>query len=236
LIFLEPLLTKIFILGKITLVIDNECYRTRRAMPPDPSNTIEKIIKCAGAEFLRNGYAGASLRKIAAAAGLTTGALYRHYADKEALYKALVEPVYHEILGFLREETDHYEGILDSQGLNAMWENSGREVEALFRYVYGHLDAVRLLISASKQTVYGDFKEQFIRTDVDLTLRYLRAARRRGYKVRKLSKEELYIIVLGQHSGFFEIALQHNELKEALKHVENYSAFCNGGWKKLLEG
>jgi AcrR family transcriptional regulator len=205
-------------------------------MPPDPSDTIEKIIKSAGMEFLRNGYAGASLRKIAAAAGLTTGALYRHYADKESLYKALVEPVYHEILGFLLAGTDHYEDLLGSEGLNAMWENSGREVEALFRYVYAHLDAVRLLISASKQTVYGDFKERFIRTDVDLTVRYLRAARRRGYTLRKLSKEELYIIVRGQHFGFFEIALQYDELKEALKHVKNYTVFCNGGWKKLLEG
>jgi AcrR family transcriptional regulator len=205
-------------------------------MPPDPANTIEKILKSAGAEFLRNGYAGASLRKIAAAAGLTTGALYRHYADKEALYRALVEPVYHEILGFLRKETDHYEGLLDSEGLNAMWEDPGRGVETVFRHVYEHLDAVRLLISASKQTVYGDFKEQLVRADVDLSARYFRAARRRGYKLRKLSKEELYIIVLGQYSGFFEIILRHGELKEALKHVRTYNAFCAGGWKKLLEG
>ena len=205
-------------------------------MPPDPTNTIAKILKSAGAEFLRNGYAGASLRKIAAAAGLTTGALYRHYADKEALYKALVEPVYHEILGSLRKETDHYEGLLDSEGVNAMWEDPGRGVETVFRYVYDHLDAVRLLISASKQTVYGDFKERLIKTDVDLTARYLRAARRRGYKLRKLSKGELNIIVRGQYSGFFEIILQYDKLKEALKYVKTYSVFCTGGWKKLLEG
>jgi AcrR family transcriptional regulator len=205
-------------------------------MPPDPANTIEKILKSAGDEFLRHGYAGASLRKIAATAGLTTGALYRHYADKAALYRALVEPVYHEILDYPQEETNHYEGLLDSEGLNAMWEDSGRGVEALFRYVYGHLDAVRLLVSASKQTVFGDFKERLIKTDVDLTARYLRAARRRGYKLRKLPKEELRIIVLGQYSVFFEIVLQHNELKEALKHIKAYGTFCTGGWKKLLEG
>jgi AcrR family transcriptional regulator len=205
-------------------------------MPPDPANTIEKILKSAGAEFLRNGYDGASLRKIAAAAGLTTGALYRHYADKEALYRALVEPAYHGIPGSLRKETDHYEDLLDSEGLNAMWDDPGRGVETVFRYVYDHLDAVRLLISASKQTVYGDFKEQLVRVDVDLSARYFRAARRRGYKLRKLSKEELYIIVQGQSSGFFEIILRHGELKEALKHVRIYSAFCAGGWKKVLEG
>ena len=93
-----------------------------------------------------------------------------------------------------------------------------------------------MYISLPKQTACGDFKERLIKTDVDLTARYLRAARRRGYKFRKLSKEELRIIVLGQYSVFFEIVLQHNELKEALKHVRTYGDFCTGGWKKLLEG
>ncbi|MDR3161414.1 MAG: TetR/AcrR family transcriptional regulator [Spirochaetaceae bacterium] len=204
-------------------------------MPPDPANTIEKILRSAEAEFLQNGYAGASLRKIAAAAGLTTGALYRHYADKEALYRALVEPVYHKILDFLREETELYEGLLDSGGLDAMWEDSGRGVELVVRYIYEHLEAARLLISASKQTVLGDFREKIIGMDVDLTARYLRAARKRGYTLRKLSREELYITTLGQYAGFFEIVLRHDELQEALKYVRTYSAFCTGGWKKLLE-
>jgi AcrR family transcriptional regulator len=205
-------------------------------MPPDPSDTIEKIIKSAGAEFFRNGYAGASLRKIAAEAGLTTGALYRHYADKESLYRALVEPVYHTFFDSLREETDHYEGLLDSEGLNAMWEDSGRGVEKVFRYAYDHLAAVRLLISASKQTVFGDFKERLVRVDVDLTMRYLRSARKRGYGIRKLSRKEVYLVTLGQYAGFFEILLQFDDLDEALNYVRIYSAFCNGGWKKLLEG
>jgi AcrR family transcriptional regulator len=205
-------------------------------MPPDPANTIEKILKSAGAEFLRNGYDGASLRKIAAAAGLTTGALYRHYTDKESLYKALVEPVYHEIFGALREQTGRYEDLLDTEGLNALGEGSSRSVEALFRYVYDRLDAVKLLVSASRQTVYGDFREKLIGMDVKLTMRYMRAARKRGFTIRKITREELYIIVFGQYSAFFEIILQNRELKEALRYVKTYSIFCTGGWKALLEG
>jgi AcrR family transcriptional regulator len=204
-------------------------------MPPNPANTIEKILKSAAAEFLRNGYAGASLRKIAAAAGLTTGALYRHYADKESLYKALVEPVYHEVLEALRKETDHYEKLLASEGLTPMWEDSVRGVEIFFRHIYDRLDAVKLLLTASKQTVYGDFRERIILTDLELTTRYIRAARRQGYKIRKLSREELYIVILGQYSGFFEILLQGKKLSEAMRYVRTYGLFCTGGWKALLE-
>jgi hypothetical protein len=58
-------------------------------------------------------------------------------------------------------------------------------VETLFRYLYERLGAVRLRVSASKQTVCGDFKERLIGTDVNLTARYIRAARKRAYKMRK---------------------------------------------------
>ena len=39
-------------------------------------------------EFLNHGFMGASLRNIAASLGVTTGAIYRYYTDKEALFDA----------------------------------------------------------------------------------------------------------------------------------------------------
>jgi AcrR family transcriptional regulator len=212
------------------------CYQTEEYMPPDPTETIKKILASAKAEFLQKGYGGASLRKIAARAGLTTGALYRHYADKESLYRALVEPVYHEFLDSLRGQTDYYDSLLATEGLNAMWERSGRSVEALFRYIYDHLDEFKLLLSAEKRTVYGDFREQLIRSDVELTMRYIQSARQRKYTTRDFTSEELYVIVLGQYSGFFEIVLQNDEMEKAIQYARLYSIFCNAGWKALLEG
>ena len=45
--------------------------------------TQEKIINVATQEFLNSGYLGASLRKIAKAAHVTTGAMYGYYKNKE---------------------------------------------------------------------------------------------------------------------------------------------------------
>ncbi len=47
--------------------------------------TQEKIINVATQEFLNSGYLGASLRKIAKAAHVTTGAMYGYYKNKEAV-------------------------------------------------------------------------------------------------------------------------------------------------------
>ena len=50
----------------------------------------ERILEAAKSEFLEKGYRQASVRSIAASVGVTTGALYRYYANKEALFDALV--------------------------------------------------------------------------------------------------------------------------------------------------
>jgi AcrR family transcriptional regulator len=53
----------------------------------------EAIVRGAMQEFLEHGYAGARIDKIVAAAGVSKATLYRHFADKEALFKALIERI-----------------------------------------------------------------------------------------------------------------------------------------------
>ena len=42
---------------------------------------------------MEKGYNDASVRSIAKQAGLTTGAIFRYFPDKESLFAALVSPV-----------------------------------------------------------------------------------------------------------------------------------------------
>lgn len=59
--------------------------------------TKERLIENALAEFAENGYMKASLRKICADAGVTTGALYFFFKDKEDLFAAIVEQPFDEL-------------------------------------------------------------------------------------------------------------------------------------------
>lgn len=63
--------------------------------------TRERIMECAKVEFLKKGFQATQLKDIVTAAKVTTGAIYRHFKDKEALFFALIEDVYHYTLGFL---------------------------------------------------------------------------------------------------------------------------------------
>lgn len=58
---------------------------------PEASPTRERVLDAAEALFARSGYAGTSVREIAAACGLRPASLYNHFAGKQALYEAVLE-------------------------------------------------------------------------------------------------------------------------------------------------
>jgi len=57
----------------------------------DPEHTRKALLEAAFAEMRRRGFQAAGLSDILAAAGMTKGALYHHFADKHALGYAVLE-------------------------------------------------------------------------------------------------------------------------------------------------
>lgn len=58
-----------------------------------PNVTRARLLDAAFAEIHRNGYQAASLANILSASGLTKGALYHHFADKQTLGLAVLDEV-----------------------------------------------------------------------------------------------------------------------------------------------
>lgn len=67
--------------------------------------TRQHLLECAKREFLEKGYMKASLRNICKEAGVTTGALYFFFKDKEDLLAALVEEPLRQLYVIMEE---HY--------------------------------------------------------------------------------------------------------------------------------
>lgn len=60
----------------------------------------KNILEASKKEFLEKGFQKASVRSIAAAVNVTTGAVYRYYENKEALFDALVKAPSEELYEF----------------------------------------------------------------------------------------------------------------------------------------
>ena len=53
--------------------------------------TRERILDAALVSFAENGYKGTNLRDLAAGLGLSKSAIYKHFADKEAIWNAVLD-------------------------------------------------------------------------------------------------------------------------------------------------
>ncbi len=67
--------------------------RRKLSTPRDPERTRVRLLQAAFQEMYRSGYRSADLDAILAAAGVTKGALYYHFDDKEALGYAVLDEV-----------------------------------------------------------------------------------------------------------------------------------------------
>src|SRR5579863_9000359 len=59
----------------------------------DPARTRERLLQAAAREIYRSGFQSASLETILSSAGVTKGALYHHFKNKEALGYAVVQEI-----------------------------------------------------------------------------------------------------------------------------------------------
>jgi TetR/AcrR family transcriptional repressor of nem operon len=75
-------------------------------MPRDGSITRDKILVAAQELILEQGYGGMSLDGVIERAGITKGAFFYHFANKQALARALVER-------FARMDREHYEATIE---------------------------------------------------------------------------------------------------------------------------
>jgi AcrR family transcriptional regulator len=76
---------------------------------PLPGSSVARLIDAGIAEFQARGYEGAGVADIAAAAGVTTGALYHHFRNKPGLYAVIREEMERRI-------TERIEGAAGALG------------------------------------------------------------------------------------------------------------------------
>src|SRR5712692_11481488 len=75
---------------------------TRRTQEERREATSDALLAAGRKLFGARGYAGVSSAALAAAAGLTTGAVYHHFEDKASLFRAVLEAVEADLASAVR--------------------------------------------------------------------------------------------------------------------------------------
>ena len=114
--------------------------------------TRQLLLQCAKKEFMEKGYSKASLRSICKEAGVTTGALYFFFQDKDDLFCSLVSDSMMRIMKLIKEhqeleENEAKEEILAS---NHDMESERILVEVLVHEMYRNRDEMLLLVNGAQ--------------------------------------------------------------------------------------
>ena len=104
-------------------------------MSPTTRVTRASILDAAIAVYNRDGARGFSMRAVAAELGITATAIYRHYPDKAALARALLDRARQLLGGFLLD------GIRGNDSLERLWSCA----DSYMRFVGEHPQLYRLL-------------------------------------------------------------------------------------------
>lgn len=196
--------------------------------------TQEKILEAAKAEFLEKGFMNASLRNIVKTAGVTTGAFYGYYSNKEALFAALVESHAAAIMGKFMQTQDNFAHLPDIEQPEHMGVESGECLEWIVDYIYDHFDAVKLIICCSDGTPYQDFIHQMVEVEVESTYQYIGTLNRLGKAAPQIDRQLCHIVCSGMFGGIFEIVV-HNMPKDKAKiYVKTLKEFYEAGWQKIM--
>lgn len=201
---------------------------------PETENTLDRILTAAKREFLEKGFLNASLRNIVKSAGVTTGAFYRYYDSKEALFAALVGEQADYILSLFHRTIDDFEKLPGGAQTEQMNDASIECLYLMLDYVYDNYDSFKLLIGCAQGTSYESFVHQLVTKEVDSTYAYMQTLTDMGFTVEPLPKNLVHIISSGYFAGIFETVVHDMPKEEAKEHVRQLHRFHSAGWSELL--
>ena len=203
-------------------------------MPRDKTEAHEKIIAAAVREFMTYGFENASMRRIASEVGLTVGALYRHFPNKEEMFAALVEPTIDELMAKYQAFVEQGYEVMKCGDVQQLWNESESETKWLMCFVYDHFEAFKLLICRSQGTRFESFVHDMAQLEERSTLDYFEQMKAYNMTVNEMSQQEFHMLVTANVSALFEEVIHDFSREEAMHYAETLDAFFSAGWKKIL--
>ena len=201
--------------------------------------TIEKLLKSAKKEFIEKGYMKASLRNICKDAGVTTGALYFFFQDKEDLFAKVVGRPLQELRSVLEshmlEEISELKDYVPGRTIDL--EEDMQAAAQIVKLLFKYKEEYELLITKSQGSQFEHIIDEVAD---DLNKHYLELfAGMKGYSSkRQMTNEDKFVVHWMAHDqveAFIHLLTHCKTEKEALKQLKGMFGYIIGGWFGVLE-
>ncbi len=196
--------------------------------------TEQKLLECARLEFLEKGFSHANMRTIAGKAGMTTGAIYRYFADKNTLFRAVVEPAAHEIKNYFTELAHVQLHSLEQSGQMETFDQAEAGLMHIIDYIYSNFETLDLLINRSVGSEYEHFVNSLIEIDLISTQAYIRKLAAFNQLTSSPPAHYLHLLLSHNYKQILEIVTQGMNREEAVSYLRMLMPFLYGGWSALL--
>lgn len=202
-------------------------------MSTKAEDTEKNILNTARKHFLKDGFYGASLRNIVKDAGLTTGAFYKYYPTKEALFDALTDPYIEHIYQIYDRVVEDFEKLSAKEQTSNMSDTSGDGMDQMIDYIYEHYDNFRLLLKCGDSGKFETFIHNMVDREMRSSLEYVKKMKEDGIEIPIVGESLMHMIYTGFFSSIFQI-IEHDIDKETAKrNVHKLREFNTGGWERL---
>ena len=198
------------------------------------AETKKKILESAMAEFLEKGFMNASLRTIAANAGLTTGAMYRHFKDKDALFCALVDDAIEAATkAVMMADVSHH---LDLTNLvsEKHFEEENRLTNELLNYIFDNFDAFTLLLTKAAGSTHEHFQEEICNLHTNKCEETFNWMYENHISTKKIDRMTVHFIASTIINAFMEIITHKMTKKAAFQYIENITEFTRYGMMHMM--
>ena len=203
-------LTKQLVYANITNVMNQN----------DRENSKELIIRAGKQEFLKYGYKGASLRNICKQAGVTTGAFYFQFENKEQLLDEILRPVITYFSAMVQKSTmDEFEGE----------SSSADGDEQMLEMLWNYKEECQILLEGTAGTAYEKVFEE------------LQEGLRQGfllffgkYGISDVDEKLLDVIVRMRVESYLTIIRKEYTLEETKKLARQIGIYCDAGFEALV--
>lgn len=201
-----------------------------------PDTSIDpRILECAKQEFLSCGYEKASTVTICKNAGVTTGALYKRYSGKEALFCAIVSSAADDLKKQIQTQIEKFHRLPDEKKSKAAFDGQTGSFPYI-DFVYDHFEEFKILLECPKGTRYENYMNELVDIIVESTMVFMEETNCKAViHGEKVSPELIHMVTSAYLSGIFEPVFHDMSREEAKIYVDQLQYFFNIGWEKILQ-